>query len=187
MFKALQKDYNLPESISEEQYKYIKEHKDKNPALAGFVGFGCSFGGKWFGGYARNKLGTNYALQSKHNVMKDMINLKRITFTCLDYKDVLIPKRSVIYADPPYANTTKYSSGDFNSDEFWNYMRNLSKDNLVFVSELTAPNDFKCIWEKSFTRTLDFNKDNQFTSIERLYVHNSKNVHDYIFKQKKLF
>ena len=28
---------------------------DENPALTGFVGFGCSFGGKWWGGYAKDK------------------------------------------------------------------------------------------------------------------------------------
>ena len=72
MLQGVQQGYNLPEHITLEQYRYIRENKDADPVLAGFVGFGCSFGGKWFGGYARNKTGTNYAEQSKRSLLKDM-------------------------------------------------------------------------------------------------------------------
>lgn len=72
MLQGVQQGYNLPEHITLEQYRYIRENKDADPVLAGFVGFGCSFGGKWFGGYARNKTGTNYAEQSKRSLLKDI-------------------------------------------------------------------------------------------------------------------
>lgn len=75
MLQGVQKGYNLPELITPEQYQYIRNHKELDPVLAGFVGFGCSFGGKWYGGYARNKAGTNYALQSKRSLLKDMATL----------------------------------------------------------------------------------------------------------------
>lgn len=65
MWKALQNGFELPDILSEEEYKYIKNNKEKNPYLTGFVGFGCSFAGKWFGGYARNSKGDNYCLRSK--------------------------------------------------------------------------------------------------------------------------
>ena len=52
LLNGVKHGYDLPESISVDDYKYIKEHKDEDKVLAGFVGFGCSFGGKWFGGYA---------------------------------------------------------------------------------------------------------------------------------------
>ena len=81
LWQALQDGYELPEVISEQAYKSIREHKDDNPALTGFVGFGCSFGGKFFGGYARNKTGTNYATQSKRSILKDFANLQNATFT----------------------------------------------------------------------------------------------------------
>lgn len=170
LFKGVQNGYELPELITEEQYKYIREHKDENKILTGFVGFGCSFGGKWFGGYARNKTNTNYALQSKKSLLKDMSNLMTAQFTCQDYRDVIIPNNSIVYADPPYNNTTGYGKDKFNSDEFWEYMRVISKNNKVFISEQTAPNDFECVWEKEFTRTLDVNKDNQFKATEKLFT-----------------
>lgn len=170
MLQAVQQGYELPEKITEEQYKYIRNHKDDDKALTGFVGFGCSFGGKWFGGYARNKTNTNYALQSKTSLLKDMQNLSNAEFICKDYRDVNIPNNAVVYCDPPYANTTGYKT-KFNTTDFWEYMRKISQEHLVFISELNAPNDFICIWQKPFTRTLDVNKSNQFQSIEKLFIH----------------
>ena len=47
MLRGVQAGYELPETITEEQYQAIRANKDADPVLAGFVGFGCSFGGKW--------------------------------------------------------------------------------------------------------------------------------------------
>ena len=175
MLKGVQNGYELPEHISEEEYKHIRLHKDDDKILTGFVGFGCSFGGKFFGGYARNKEQTNYALQSKKSLLKDMVQLPNAEFTCLDYRDVEIPNGSIVYADPPYANTTTYQGQKFDSEAFWEYMRQISKHSQVFISEQTAPDDFECVWEKPFTRTLDRNKDNQFKVVEKLFTYKSKN------------
>lgn len=171
MFKSVQNRYELPEQISEEQYKYIRDHKDEDPVLTGFVGFGCSFGGKWFGGYARNKTGRNYALESKKSLLKDMTTLMDAKFICKDYRDVELPDGCVVYADPPYEGTTGYGNKKFNSEEFWDYMQQISNNHLVFISEQKAPDDFICIWERPFTRTLDVNKNNQFKVTEKLFIH----------------
>lgn len=178
LLNGVKNGYELPDYISEEQYKYIREHKDKDKILTGFVGFGCSFGGKWFGGYARNKTGTNYAAQSKKSLLKDMDTLRDAEFICMDYRDVPLPDDCVIYADPPYDNTTGYGKEKFNSEEFWAYARKVSQNHIMFISEQTAPEDFISIWEKPFTRTLDVNKNNQFKVTEKLFVH--KNNFKYI-------
>ena len=172
MLKGVQNGYELPEVITEEDYKYIRTHKDEDKVLAGFVGFGCSFGGKWFGGYARNKTGTNYAAQSKRSLLKDMATLMDAEFTCKDYHDVYLPDGCVVYADPPYDKTTGYSNQHFDSKAFWEYARSVSENHLMFISEQNAPEDFVCVWEKPFTRTLDVNKNNQFKVTEKLFVHN---------------
>lgn len=171
MLNGVKNGYELPEEISEEQYKYIREHKDEDEVLTGFVGFGCSFGGKDFGGYARNKTGTNYAKRSKKSLLKDMATLMDATFICKDYRDVELTDGCVVYADPPYNNTTGYGKEKFNSDEFWNYMREISNTHIVFISEQNAPDDFVSIWEKPFTRTLDVNKNSQFKVTEKLFIH----------------
>lgn len=92
-------------------------------------------------------------------------------FICSDYKDVVLPDKCIVYADPPYENTTKYSNQYFDSKAFWEYMRKISDDHRVYISELNAPDDFVSIWHKSITRTLDVNKDNYFKSVENLYIH----------------
>ena len=102
------------------------------------------------------------------------------TFTNQSYKDVIIPAGAVVYCDPPYEGTTKYSnSGGFNHDEFWEYVRELSKDHMVFISEISAPPDFTAVWNKPFKRVLDVNKENIFDSVEKLFIHNC-NLDKYI-------
>ena len=51
MWRYVQQGGELPDEISEEQYKQIKE--SGADWLRAFVGFGCSFAGKYWGGYAR--------------------------------------------------------------------------------------------------------------------------------------
>lgn len=172
LLKGVQAGYVLPETITEEQYRYIRANKDVDPVIAGFVGFGCSFGGKWFGGYARNSVGRNYASESKKSLLKDMSTLGNAEFICDDYRKVPIPQGAVVYADPPYANTTGYSGEKFDSEEFWQYMRLLAvTGRTLYISEQTAPPDFICVWEKPITRTLDRNKDNQFKATEKLFTY----------------
>lgn len=173
MYQALQNGYDLPENISEEQYRYIREHKDEDEALAGFVGFACSFGGMWFHCYARNRNGDNYAKQGRNAIMRDFENLRTAKFTCADYRNVDIPDGSIVYADPPYAGTTGYSTGRFDSAEFWECMRKISEKNTVFISELQAPDDFVCVWQKEILRTLN-NNNKRPKSVEKLFVHKSQ-------------
>lgn len=174
MYQALQNGYDLPENVSEKQYRYIREHKDEDKALAGFVGFGCSFGSRWFAGYARNHSGKrNYCKEGRNAIMRDFENLKTAKFTCADYRSVDIPDGSIVYADPPYAGVTGYSTGKFDSSEFWKYTRKISEKNTVFISELKAPDDFVCVWQKEILRTLNSNNKRP-KSVEKLFVHKSQ-------------
>ena len=171
LYRALQNGYEPPDVVSEEEYRYARLHKDEDKARAGFIGFACSFGGKWFGGYARAKKSVRgYAHEGKVSLERQLPFLREMEFVCGDYKDVPVPDGSVVYADPPYFGTTKYKYG-IDHDEFWEYMRSLAKRGCkVFVSEQTAPPDFKCVWEKQLKRTLDLNKNNLFTATEKLFT-----------------
>ena len=61
-------------------------------------------------------------------------------------------------------------------DEMEQEVLGKSKKNKVFISEQIAPDDFKCIWEKPFTRTLDVNKNNQFQVTEKLFTYSPKKI-----------
>jgi DNA adenine methylase len=76
--------------------------------------------------------------------------IKKIdTLECRSYDSLIDPKGYLIYCDPPYEGTKKYGAVEkFDSEKFWETVRKWSKDNIVIVSEFTAPSDFKCIWKK---------------------------------------
>lgn len=169
LYKALQNGFVPPDTLTEQEYYYIKQHKDENPALTGFVGFGCSFSGKWFGGYARSSEKRNYCLNAKNSILTKMRGLQNAKFYCSDYRDINIPNNSLIYCDPPYINTTKYTTGDFDSEEFWDIIRDWSKYTFVLVSEYSAPKDFKSIWNKEYKRNMRGNNLNIVT--DNLFIY----------------
>ena len=144
-----------PVLVSEEDYNNAKNNKNDIPmALDGYIGFN-SFGGKWYAGYRRDSQGKrDYWKEHYNNIMKQAPKLKGIVFANLSYSDLPIPNNSVIYCDPPYANTTKYKD-DFNHDTFWQWCRDKHKEgHTIFVSEYNAPDDFKCVWEMQVTNSM---------------------------------
>ena len=169
MWQALQNGWMPPDVVTKEEYYRVKANMDENPALTGFVGFGCSFGGKWWGGYAKDKRGDDYCGQAKRGLLKDLVGIQSATFTCLDYHDVEIPDGAVVYCDPPYINTTGYTVGQFDTNEFWEYMRQLSKQCDVYISEESAPDDFECIWSKEKVRTLEKSDNVGRVKVEKLF------------------
>lgn len=171
LFKQIQKGWHPPYYISEKEYNEIRDNKHKfSPWLVGFVGFGCSYSGKWFGGYARaKKESRNYCEESRNNLLKQYDGLQGIEIFNEDYKNLVIPSNSIVYCDPPYFKTTKYKV-NFDYQNFWDWVRNLVKENhVVYVSEYTAPEDFTCVWEKKVNNTL-VQQTGSKQGIERLFV-----------------
>lgn len=127
----------LPTDVSKELYYHIKTSTTSPEWLKGFVGFGCSFAGKWWGGYGECKRGYNYAKGSGNSIGRKMVGLNNVTFVCGDYFDIVMPSTpSVIYCDIPYKNTTDYSNGLFNHEQFyaWAY-KTKALGHIVLVSE----------------------------------------------------
>ena len=80
----------------------------------------------------------------------------------------------VLYCDPPYENTTKYSTNKFDYDKFWNWCKVMSKNNYVYISSYEAPNDFKCIWHKDTLANFASKRksaDQQNKRIEKLFIY----------------
>lgn len=165
MWKALQNGWEMPNNISEEEYKYIKDNKNENSALTGFVGFGLSYSGKWFGGYCRDNTGRNYCLNAKNSNKKILKTINDVLFYNKDYKDVDIPIGSLVYCDIPYKNTTQYCKnevGEFNHEEFYQWVRDNSDKYDIYISEYkkNIPNDFEIVWEKESKKDIR-NKENK--------------------------
>lgn len=174
LLKAIQNDQNLPEYITKEEYQKVKDNKDNYPDwYVGFIGFICSFRGKWFAGYAGNGLSKtgdtrNYQKQQINNIKKQAISIKGIKLECISYDALDIPANSIIYCDPPYQGTTKYKD-HFDSDMFWDWCRTMSKNNKVYISEYNAPDDFKCVWQKEVSSNFGATSKK---ATEKLFVRN---------------
>jgi hypothetical protein len=161
-------------SVTKEEYKHIKENKEKyDNWYVGYVGFLFSFGGMFFNGFAdKLKDGRIRSLEKYNNMLKQKDSLNRIK---LFYKDIFnidynkLPKNSLLYFDPPYSNTAKYHS-KFDNNKFWKLVTELSKDFIVLVSEFNAPRDFKSIWCKEKVSTLN-SKGEYKKDMEHLFIH----------------
>ena len=180
--QKLSEDWIPPKNVTENMYKDIQSNKDKYPDyLVGYVGFQLSYGGKWFGGYRRDKVGKrNYSLEAYNNTVKQIPNLKNIQFKEYDFRNLPLDKfkNYVIYCDIPYKDTTKYSTGGFPYEEFYEWIKKASENNIVLISEYNMPEEFTCIWQKETKTLLDSNKeksDDKNIRIEKLFTYNIEN------------
>lgn len=148
----------LPTTISEDEYKNVKQNPDSYEAwYVGLVGFCASFGAKYFGGYARNNKGDNsgeWSAGAIKNLKKQSELFKNIRFECKSFTDYNPSdyNNCVFYLDPPYRKTLSYSTGKFPYEEFDKWAIELAKHNTVLISEYQMPEDkFECIWRKDTT------------------------------------
>ena len=172
----------LPETVSENIYKDVKNNKDKYEKwYVGLVGFCGSFGAKYFGGFARryNKDRTLFdvprqAINSLRKQSKSN-NFKNIKFVHSNFLDININnlKDYVIYCDPPYRDTTKYNTETFPYEKFYEWLKKLSIHNTVLISEYSMPDEFECIWQKELKTSLGsgINKNSNKTRIEKLFTY----------------
>lgn len=91
-------------------------------------------------------------------------SLQHLYLTNKDYADVQIKENSVIYCDPPYKDTAKYTV-DFNHNEFYKWCR--KQKELVIISEYNMPDDFICVAQREKRVILS---DNSLLKTEKLFV-----------------
>ena len=172
----------FPETITEEEYYKVKNNKENyEDWYVGLVGFCASFSARYFSGYARafkNDKTTPRDMPNEaiRNIKKQAPNLKGITFECKNFLEIKSKdfKGYVIYCDIPYRDTTKYATGTFPYEEFYQWCREMSKNNTILISEYYMPEDFTCIWKKKVKVNFDSkrkerNKDNN--RVEKLYTY----------------
>lgn len=165
MWIAVQQGWTPPVTLSEEEYIQLK-NASSSP-LRTFAGYGCSYGGKWFGGYARRpSLNSNFAKIAHGSVMRKAKYLDRVVFSYGDYRDA--GPGDVVYCDPPYLGTTKPGTANyFNHEEFWVWVRQQKVP--VYTSEFQAPEDFSVVWEKEINLTMHATKTGS-ARVDRLFV-----------------
>lgn len=148
LYQALWDGWVPPSVVSEGDYKHYQDKQDYADPMTGFVGYGCSFAGKYFGGYARCST-RNYALNAKNSLARKFKALrnKNVVFSTGDYSKVLPNShRAIIYCDPPYQGTTSYAiCPDFHWLGFWAWVKERSRMATVYTSSYEAPHGFQTV------------------------------------------
>lgn len=167
-----------PTDVSYELYQELR-YTTEPSALRGFVGFGGSFGGRWFEGYARGghtSDGTprNHQAESARAVLKDAARMRAKANTNVFVADALTIEPSpgdVVYCDPPYAGTKNYSrTAPFDHDRFWAQAKAWSESGVhVFVSEYKAPEDWQCLWDQPLRSSVRVGSAERHIAVERLF------------------
>ena len=167
----------LPSDVSEEYYKSLKG-AEPNP-ITSLIRFGASFGGKFEDGFARGKTNKgesrNYWQETVRNSQKQNPNLQGVKLIHGSYDEYSDFENCLIYCDPPYKGTTSYKTGAFDHDKFWQWCRDMSKKNVVFVSEYEAPDDFICVWQGEIKTNFASQRNGAtHNAVEKLFKYNPK-------------
>ena len=126
LYQALQsKVYVPPENLSEDRYQQLRLSSNWDDPNTAFAAFGCSFGGKEWGGYARNAKGDNYALRARKSLLKKAKSMQGVEFLHTNYRTLWvimetwcmpIPLTQIQRATPRAASITMNFTSGASSD-----------------------------------------------------------------------
>ncbi len=159
-WQAVQAGWEPPAEVSEEEHRRVKANKEEDLALTAFVGYGCSFGGRFFATYARKTENhpQDYVKCARNVTLKKARGLHGVNFSHLRFERVEVASGSLVYCDIPYRNTTGYSeaAGGFDHDSFYLWGKKLTEEgSTVLVSEYShnVPEGADVVWGTESTQS----------------------------------
>lgn len=181
LYKSWREGWRPPDVVTREMYERQRVELDPSDPLTAFIGYGCSFGGKFFGGYADGPASHSkgaratwdgvsaYPAAARRGLEKKMEECAEASFSLCSYDRLSIGSGILVYCDPPYEGTEGYEAvGSFDSSAFWQRCREWSKDGaIVLVSEYRAPPDFEVVW--SMPSKTDMHGKGREGTTENLY------------------
>lgn len=150
LLEGVQNGWKPPsQQCTKKEYDRYKENNSSSLTSI-FYGFACSCRGDFRSGYFDKN---NCSIQSEDMVEIGSM-LQDVRFSAGSYDQFSNVKQFVLYLDPPYRDTkNNYYEKDqrnshFDYDEFIEWVREMAKDNLIFISEYTKPcREAKLVWE----------------------------------------
>lgn len=133
----------IPKKITKEEYSEVRTDQSKYPAyFVGWVGFNCSYSGKWFGGFAgetKTKIGTvrDYQTEAINNVAKQVKKMKGVIFQNKPYYELELPPNSIVYC---FNENTELLT-----DKGWLNIKDITTDDNCLSRE---PNSSKLEYKK---------------------------------------
>lgn len=171
-YRALVLGWEPPPRLTRTQWQTLKDaHKrgERHPLIS-FAGFSHSMNAIYFTAYD----------ESARRFKGQRTRARACRFATLNwsgYDDAHPPAGSVIYCDPPYANTdaSAYRSlpseqRRFDSAAFWDWCRaRAAEGSTVLVSEYAAPEDVPCVWAKEVAVRTKQHTGKTARSVERVF------------------
>lgn len=158
---------HLPEIVTEEEFKSYKGRPEET--ITSWVRSACAYGGL-FGNVMAKGGNRNYVLEAKNNAIKQSPLIQDVDFICDSYESLSF-NNCLIYCDPPYIGTSKYKTEEFDYGIFYDWCREQSKDNILFVSEYNMPEDFKEVWSGEIKTNFYSNrKKATHNAVEKLFT-----------------
>ena len=178
LWQAVSQGWQPPDCLSKAEYDNLRHLQDPLNPMTAFAGIGCSFSGKWFGGFARSE-NRNYAANARNSILKKAKGLTGVEWSHGDFASVPLYEGAVVYCDPPYAGTTSYTGTPaFDHTRFWAWCREAEKDGFcVYVSEYAAPPDFACVWQIETKTDMRMKSGAKDVRIEKLFRWSSGDRH----------
>jgi len=137
---AIRDGWIPPKVVTREDYERYRDNPEVGePHLRAFISYGCSSGGRRWGGYAWNRRGDDFVRNARNSLLKMRDSLQGVELVVRDYRE-WEPRGMLVYCDPPYANMSGLVGEErFNVVEFWDIVRLWAKHNEVFVTERLHP------------------------------------------------
>lgn len=157
-------DWQPPTECSREQFEQLK-FDGQETAEKGFIGFVFAYRSKYFVSYFPNA-GEGRIEKNRRDVVKIGGLIGDVNFAKGHYTQFSLLEDAIIYCDPPYSTSNQYYDDNrvqipFSHDEFWYWVRNMSRKNLVLVSEYNAPADFRQVWSSGIEKLFIYNPTNK--------------------------
>lgn len=172
LIQACRNGWDPPSDLSEADYHYARTLPAENP-LHGFAAFCCSFGGKYWGGYARDarEAGRNYAKQGRNALLRKIEATRNVEFQLLSFEQLRPGPGDLVYCDPPYEGTTMgYSTPDWNPKNFWEWAsESAARGAILVVSEFNAPEGTRILAQRESSTNLRTTRRGQQT-LEKLFI-----------------
>lgn len=172
LWQALLEGWEPPSKLTREEWTELR-HSEPS-ALRAFAGYGLSFGGKWFAGFAEDNPAKHQwrAGAAARGLLKKVSRFNENSlFECASYDTWAPDEETLVYCDPPYAGATQYgATGRFDSAKFWRVAESWADSGAtVFVSEYEAPPHWSEVWAAPVRATLHRTGPHR-TAVERLFT-----------------
>lgn len=181
LLQGIQKHTPL-KKVSRVRYYELKPQSSNHSFERAIACFAQSYNGRAWGGYVTDNRRSpsfngkvmDYCKQRFNYYRKLQENPTFMSAEILPASsyDEYEPHKCLIYCDPPYEGTTQYDTAPFDHEAFWATMREWSRDNIVYISEYSAPADFVEVAGDVKHCTLSADAEVK-TRVEKLFMHKS--------------